>query len=80
MRIEHKVIREKDYTAGILSGFIWILISFAISLLTWYAGKNLVGITFTSVGATLLFCYSIYIGRSSFEPVMREEVIHVVKR
>ena len=81
MKIEHKIIREKDYLQPIVLGSLWIIVCLALSSGAWWLLKTAVAsLIIASIFASLAFCYGLYTGRDFFKPEMREEVIHVIKK
>ena len=86
--IEHKIVIEKDYTAPLLFGTMWVIICAALSLGTWYFFTGVLGgdfvltrgdIIYTTVMATSVFFFGIYMGRDNFQPNEEEKVIHIIK-
>lgn len=84
MKIEHKIIKEKDYLAPIFIGglFTFIMLAFNAGLywLLTYS-QDVDNRIFVAVIFTLFFCFGIYQGikHGFYDPVLREEVIHVIK-
>lgn len=84
-RIEHKIIREKDYLAPIVLGSFWTLIWVAINFLLYQGLTNVPGIPankpLIAAITSFFFCFCVYQGikHGFYDPYIREEVIHVIK-
>ena len=80
--VEHKIVKEKDYTIAVLSGIFWMMIVSAISFgAGWIIKVGTGQMLIVGIFSTLSFCYGTYLGYTSgfFNAEEIETVEHIIK-
>jgi hypothetical protein len=79
--IEHKIVKEKDYTGTVLNGFFWfIIVSIITAIITFIIKEETGSEIWASIMGTLCFCYGIYAGRGFFKCEEVKTVEHIIRR